>query len=62
MSLNIERSNLRYRPKGNAKFEIRNSECENQNWGCEIRNVKIKTGNSEFGFGIWDFFRIISQR
>ena len=48
MSLNIERSNLSSRPKGNSKFEIRNAECENQVRECGMRNAK-------FGFGIWDF-------
>ena len=62
MSLNIERSNLSSRPKGNSNFGIRNAECENQVRECGLRNAKfgirtskIRTANAEFGFGIWDF-------
>ena len=48
MSLNIERSNLSSRPKGNSKFEIRNSECENQSREVGMRNSEIKVGKSKF--------------
>ncbi len=39
MSLNIERSNLSSRPKGNSNFGIRNAECEIRIWDFSFLSV-----------------------
>ncbi|NBT24911.1 hypothetical protein EBT11_09805, partial [bacterium] len=55
MSTTIDRSNLRYRPKGNSKFGIRNSKIEMRKAKIGMRKSEFGMRNSEFGFRIWGF-------